>query len=300
MNIIRHLLLSALILALSSCTHYQNIRENDPRLAIRPAVDAYVRIHVLASYKVLFCNPQNTDECIDAGLIRGPVLTGSGGIISHTPDSTIILTAAHVVAGTGEKPLNDLARIARFFDQLAKTYGVSKEEVFLRVKNQHIKFEGVESKILVIASDGDVHTVSSMSCHKTLDICAIKSDPIEGVEPLAIAEHSPSIGDRVIVASGPFGHAQPGQMVPIFEGLYSGTIQEEDDIASAQSYYTAPSTPGASGSLILNSEGKIVGIVSKFVSGPFCPDNLPCQVLSASITISLSYSAILEFYLDQK
>lgn len=305
MNMKLSAFLAIFTLVLASCALTRDVVYPATAVHAQAAAAAYVRVHVVVSYNVLFCNPQNTDECIPAGLIRGPVSNGSGGIIRHNEKSTTILTAAHVIANARKKPSIDARSISRFLDELSSIYKITKEELLARIMSQHIKLEGVEAKILVIASDSNAYEASltSFKCHEKYDICTFETELIEGVDPLDISESAPSVGDRVLIASGPFGNAYPGSMVPIFEGIYSGSTPEfeNDNTASvAKDYYTLQTSPGSSGSLILDSSGEVVGVVSMLMFGPFCLENQPCYPFPAGVTVSIPHFVIKGLCLEEE
>ena len=121
------------------------------------------------------------------------------------------------------------------------------------------------------------------------------TNKIKEVQPLKVSNDFPKIGDKALIASGPFGYGIPGMMVPIFEGIYSGKTPDKKD------YYTLQVVPGSSGSLIVNSEGDVIGIVSMFITGSFCPGRLGCQVLPSGVMVSVPLSIIQDLvYPDEK
>tara|TARA_R110002074_G_scaffold391131_1_gene575625 strand:- start:518 stop:901 length:384 start_codon:yes stop_codon:yes gene_type:complete len=75
----------------------------------------------------------------------------------------------------------------------------------------------------------------------------------EDVTQLTIAEDKPQPGDKIYNVSAPASIFVPG-MVPILEGRYNGEMGEN-------SCYTLPAAPGSSGSMIVNEDGELVGMV---------------------------------------
>ena len=120
------------------------------------------------------------------------------------------------------------------------------------------------------------------------------SSKIEDVVPLTMSDSQPIVGDRVFCAQGPFGYAIPGMMVPLFEGIYSGHTPPTSG-TPPQDYYTFPVAPGSSGSLIVNQQGEVVGVVTSFMYGPLCSAT-GCQAFSSGITVSVAYTDVQQFF----
>ena len=85
------------------------------------------------------------------------------------------------------------------------------------------------------------------------DLCMFYVHDLK-IPKLKMASKSPSIGERVIAMSAPGGIYHP-PVVPIFTGLYSGNINEYTSLV------TISSSPGSSGGPVMNSKGKIVGVI---------------------------------------
>jgi hypothetical protein len=89
---------------------------------------------------------------------------------------------------------------------------------------------------------------------RDIDVCLLfVKDMTEDVAALAIAESGPQIGDKVYNVSAPVSIFVPG-MVPILEGRYNGEM-------GGNACYTLPAAPGSSGSMIVNENGELVGMV---------------------------------------
>ena len=83
------------------------------------------------------------------------------------------------------------------------------------------------------------------------DLCLVETDmPI--IRDVKIADEMPDIGEEVNVVSAPLGIGGGGVALH-FDGKFSGC-------AEGNCFFTVPAAPGASGSLILNEDGEIVGM----------------------------------------
>ncbi len=284
---------SALILL--SCAHTPSLT---PRQSVvRTITSAFVRVHVSVSYEIKRCNPKDLSQCREIGLsITGPAGIGSGGIIAHSGSESAILTATHVVNDFGaippSEPENIRSNIVRAYSEIT---GTPIELARAEFHYGTLRAEGIETIISVMASNGREYRINSINCHNIHDVCVITTAArIEGTPTLRLSSSSPVMGDEVYCAQGPFGYAIPGIMVPLFQGIYSGSTPRVRG-SLAKDYYTFPVAPGSSGSLVINQAGQIVGVVSMFMSGPFCVEGLGCHAMSSGITVSVPHNVVREF-----
>lgn len=147
--------------------------------------------------------------------------SGSGSVVHHRNNNTFVLTAGHVC----ETP-NPSLTIA-----------------------------------VAIDSTGAAHDVEKSRYSSDPDLCIMKSAGTWGV-PLKFSDGSSNLkyGDRVISMSAPNGIFSKS-MVPIFSGMYSGNLQNGDNV------YTLPAMAGASGSAVLNDELEIISVVHSAAKG---------------------------------
>ena len=280
---------------LSSCAH-TSIRTNHDVSQSRDFYghisSAFIRIQTIRTYRILACSEVNTTQCRVLTEASGPAGFGSGGIIRHNVDSTDILTATHVIDEFEKAPPVDLRSVGPLLSQFSMMYGISPDEIKYRLQKQHLRIQGVRTTLVAVASDGKSYEVKSTDCHDSADVCLIRTNLINDIEPLAISKNQPQMGDRSYMASGPFGYAIPGMMVPLFEGIFSGQTPDNKD------YYTIHVTPGSSGSLIVNHRGEVIGVVSMFITGSFCPEPVGCQVLPSGITVSVPLAMIHDLLTD--
>ena len=112
----------------------------------------------------------------------------------------------------------------------------------------------VASKLMVEALDGREYDAQIIDHDPNVDICVMFVEHmVSGVERVVIADRKPKEGDKVFNIASPHGiHYK--NVVPIFEGRYIG---QRGDAA----FYTFDAAPGSSGSMILNRDGELIGVL---------------------------------------
>lgn len=161
---------------------------------------------------------------------------GSSIVVGHYNNETYSLTAAHVCS---EKPTSEFI------------YSPPMGPRISVIVNQHV------SRIKVADYSGKEREASVYRVDKPNDLCILKTKETWGV-PFKASEEDPSIGEKVYNVASPHRIWAPG-MVLMMDGYYSG----KNSIGFY--HYTIPARPGSSGSPILNSRGKIVGMVQRAV-----------------------------------
>jgi len=102
--------------------------------------------------------------------------------------------------------------------------------------------------------DGRTFEAKTLDYNREMDICMMfVKDLFSDIQKVEIAESAPKEGDKVFNIASPYGIHYPN-VVPIFEGRYIGK-------RGHKSFYTFEAAPGSSGSMILNSEGKLIGLL---------------------------------------
>jgi len=125
-----------------------------------------------------------------------------------------------------------------FCDEEAKGY--------LDVINAHTqKLESAETKVLAKS--------------KIMDACILES-PKLAAKAITMANFKPDIGEKVYNLAAPQG-VFGEDLVMLFEGFYSGILKSDGFHNPDADIYSLPANPGSSGSPIINSRGKLVGMV---------------------------------------
>ena len=110
--------------------------------------------------------------------------------------------------------------------------------------------------------DGESYNASVLTYDKEIDVCLMfVKDLTEGIEAVKLSPTKPEPGDRIYNIAAPIAIFRPN-MVPVLEGRYNGET-------AGLAWYTLPAAPGSSGSMIVNENGELVGLVhSVFVRFP--------------------------------
>ena len=110
--------------------------------------------------------------------------------------------------------------------------------------------------------DGKAYSASVLSYDREIDVCLVfVKDLTEGIEAVKLSATKPEPGDRIYNIAAPIAIFRPN-MVPVLEGRFNGETQ-------GLAWYTLPAAPGSSGSMIVNENGELVGLVhSVFVRFP--------------------------------
>ena len=116
--------------------------------------------------------------------------------------------------------------------------------------------EGIEitSTLQAETLDGRVFSAEILDYNREMDICMMFiKDLMADIEEVKIAADAPKEGDKVFNIASPYG-VHYINVVPIFEGRYIGR-------KGYKSFYTFDAAPGSSGSMILNSNGELIGLL---------------------------------------
>jgi S1-C subfamily serine protease len=134
----------------------------------------------------------------------------------------------------------------------------------------------VSNQMKVQTLDGRYYIAEILSQDRNLDVCLLfVEDLVDDIEQVKIADKAPREGDKVINIASPFG-IHYNNVVPIFEGRYIGKVKFRD-------FYTIPAAPGSSGSMILNEDGELIGLLHSVFIG------------MNEIVVSVSYSSLKQF-----
>lgn len=149
--------------------------------------------------------------------------TGSGMAVSVIKDEPIVITAGHVC----------IPPVADFIDE---------HHNVIRVQDH----KGILHQAHLIKSSLD----NSLG---TPDMCALWV-PSLNIKPVSISRMRPEVGEFIYYVGAPAGIYHP-PTAPVLTGIYSGPID------ASSSMITAPAIGGSSGSVVLNTSNKMVGVL---------------------------------------
>jgi S1-C subfamily serine protease len=186
----------------------------------------------------------NLRKCEDGVCVDGRISSaGSGFIVKTTYKGSFVMTASHVCVTNSDNLLP----------------GVTATDV-LQVETLGGKFYDAS----VLAHDPEI------------DACLMFAENlVDDVEQIEMAETAPAPGDKVYNIASPYGIHYPG-VVPIFEGRYIGE-------RGHKGFYTFDAGPGSSGSMILNEDGELIGLLHSVFRSMH------------SIVVSVDYNSLRQF-----
>jgi len=123
----------------------------------------------------------------------------------------------------------------------------------LGIPDQLSQLMGIKSEISIEDVDGITRPAEQVYSSVDDDLCLL-STSLEIEKEIKVSDIFPEIGDRVTSISAPHGIHDRNVSLH-FSGTFSGCNY------SNICFYTLPAAPGSSGSLIFNSEGKIIGMI---------------------------------------
>tara|TARA_Y100000310_G_scaffold217751_1_gene218824 strand:+ start:568 stop:1401 length:834 start_codon:yes stop_codon:yes gene_type:complete len=212
-----------------SCVSLHSHLEYTHRKDKTPPTDAFAFVRVTKTAEAEKClESPLQDECnqiIDS--LPPIVLQGTGsGLLIATSKQPIVLTAAHVC-----------------LPSFGETH--EWEGIIIKIRST--------SKVEIRTVQGDILKGTIVSYDKEADLCAVSVSSVFA-PPVRLADSPPKMGDRVFAISAPYGINAP-TMSLIFTGFYSGV---DEDIH----FYTIPTRPGSSGSVVLNSNYRAIGMLN--------------------------------------
>jgi S1-C subfamily serine protease len=194
--------------------------------------ESFAKISVDANLKFLICESGDCPE----GPIEVPIgnfsIMGSGAAVGTDGAHTYVITAAHVCVP--EKYMN---APSEFEGQITK----------------------LETIITISGFYGGVYTASIIEVDEISDLCLLRTEGVWAT-PVPLAREMPIHGAVVYNVAAPRGIYHAG-MVPLFTGYYSGTGY------GSNVYFSLPTAPGSSGSIVLNERGEIISIIHSSIRG---------------------------------
>lgn len=111
------------------------------------------------------------------------------------------------------------------------------------------------SRFVAVDLDGTQHKGDVININTRFDLCLMRVSDVHKKPPvLLVAEKEPLRGESVFNMAAPHGLFWSGTVL-IFKGIFSGYHNK------GYSVYTIPTKPGSSGSPIINSDNKLVGVI---------------------------------------
>jgi len=143
-------------------------------------------------------------------------------------------------------------------------------------------------KYKVLRLDGEAFDADVLNYNKKIDACMLFVKDLTGVEKVELAKKAPEPGDKVYNLAAPRAIFRPG-MIPILEGRFNGN---SDGVA----WYSLLAAPGSSGSMIINEDGDLVGMVhSTYIRFPVITLSVQYDDLNTFITSSVDKYNFMEF-----
>ena len=148
--------------------------------------------------------------------------SASSFVVGHKGNKTYIMTSAHVCATN--------------YGPLAHLPGFEAHETFYGITEEMQK-----------------HMYQIESIDHGADLCIVSTKRFKA-KRFKIGKQNPERGERIYNIASPIGVFEKN-LVPLFEGYYMGQ-------AYNRSVISLPATGGSSGSPILDSTGRVIGVVS--------------------------------------
>ena len=223
---VKFLILSLLLLTscVSGCVTINNDAVNNKEILPR---QSFVQIQHSVQIEGCGIDPDTKKERCQKAVMQ---YVSSGAYVFHSEVSqgtSYVLTAGHSCESKVPKT------------QMVQGY---------RVENKGSKFKTVDL-------NGFSHEAEVIMVNRRFDLCLLRvSNVLMNPPVLKLADKEPRRGETVTNMAAPHGLYWPGTVL-IFKGQFSGYHDK------GYSVYTIPTKPGSSGSPILNSKNKLVGVI---------------------------------------
>ena len=131
-----------------------------------------------------------------------------------------------------------------------------------------------------IAHDGEDHPAASLAFSDEPDLCLLMSFGAVNAAPLSLSTVPAEVGDELCYTGNHAGVMAIG-IRPIFCGKAAGSSE-------GRLFLSAPGYPGASGSAVVNADGKVVGVmVATLRAWPEVLFLVPLEDLTAFLSTNL-------------
>ena len=216
---------SAMIGCVSVKSHLQYANRSKSKIP----TDAFAFVSVRQVIKPDKCLPsEKFEECEEIINDLPPIIQkGSGsGMLVWAKGKPVFLTAAHVC-------LDDLPDV---YAENGMSFTLNKKSI-----------------IKVLGTQGAYIDTEIIKVNEKTDLCAL-SVPKMISAPVKVSHKPPKVGDKVYAVSAPYGIHEP-TMTLVFSGHYSG-------YGKKWHYYTIPTRPGSSGSIVLDKNYRAIGMLN--------------------------------------
>ena len=226
------LLVLSFTLLFSSCAASNKVKTKKDKIPLKSFVQVFYTV-----YKKVCTprNPKNYDSYCYMAVGGG---RGSGAIFAHSIEGSYIMTAAHIC---------DSKRIPDWM----VIQSMSEEE------QEELK-ENLVKVFSIYDYDYYKHELEIIDFENSTDLCV---GHVSGLfdKPIKLSKRGPRRGEKVINIAAPAGWFEP-RTVPVLDGRFSGNTMFRRNHWRA--VYTVPAVGGSSGSPILTSRGRLVGMIS--------------------------------------
>lgn len=226
-------LLSVIVLVSSLCISCMSLKSHlryTNSSSRRPPIKAFTFVAVQHVAEPVECLPSPQFEACKQVLPQMGALTSTSsgsGLLVWAKSTPVILTAAHVCTKSSEPTVY--------------------EHKGVKIKIKHWE------KIMTRNFTGEFQKSKILHIDSSKDLCALSVSKLS-TAPVRVSHKKPKPGDRVYAISAPFGINTP-TMNLVFSGHYSG-------YDSRWNYYSIPTRPGSSGSVVLDRNYRAVGMLN--------------------------------------
>ena len=195
---------------------------------------------------------------INKQLASTSYVMASAFVVMHKEKETFLMTSGHVC--TELKSFNS--------DMKFKKFSVELQDIILRREglfkaHDLFKFYFIDTEIVVYSYEGKKYKLKSINfIDEKKDMCIISTKSKWG-EAVDFAEQD-CVYEEVYNMSASGGYYYPNA-VPIRKGIINKVVSKQiykDEVFKNVNLYTLQVKPGASGSAVFNSKGKVCGSVN--------------------------------------
>ncbi len=180
--------------------------------------------------------------CIESADVE---MSGSSVLFLNRVDHSYIMTAEHVCSQSEQSNMDIFLENEQEKNVLLQILGMTRITSITRNISYNLMnvYGRTAENIQVIGTDA------------ANDICILRSDLIEGIEPVSLSLRDPVLGEEVWNIAAPYGIFD-FHMVPILRGVWCG-----QNPGGGTFICDLPASPGSSGSPVFNERGQLVSII---------------------------------------